>query len=109
MKGKKLHQHDFIFTRLLVWGPYLFILPASRDFPDSADTLVESDRVGEVDVDVEILVAIITSPWLPCWAVNGIGVVEIVFPPVRDDDEIDNLPGGFKGARGGPPEATITT
>ena len=36
-------------------------------------------------------------------------VVAIVFPPVRDEDETDKPPGGFKRARGGPPEATITT
>ena len=56
-----------------------------------------------------MLVAIITSPWLPAWVVKAIGLVAIVFPPVRDEDEIDSPPGGLSGARGGAPGATITT
>ena len=56
-----------------------------------------------------MFVVIITSPWLPGGAVNVIGLVAIVFPPVREDDEIDNPPGGLTGARGGAPGATITT
>ena len=84
-------------------------IPARPDFPDSADTLVESDGVGDVDDDVTMFVAIIASPWLPWWAVNAMGLVAIVFPPVRDDDETDSPPGGLTGARGGAPEATITT
>ena len=56
-----------------------------------------------------MFVVIITSPWLPGGAVNVIGLVAIVFPPVSEDDEIDNPPGGLAGARGGAPGATITT
>ena len=56
-----------------------------------------------------MLAAIITSPWLPGWVVKAIGLVAIVFPPVRDEDEIDGPPGGLSGARGGAPGATITT
>ena len=56
-----------------------------------------------------MFVAIIASPLLPCWAVNAMGLVAIVLPPVRDDDEIESPPRGLTGARGGAPEATITT
>ena len=56
-----------------------------------------------------MFVVIITSPWLPGWAVKAIGLVAIVFPPVRDDDDIDSPPGVLTGARGGAPGATITT
>ena len=85
------------------------LVPARPDFPDSADTLVESDGVGDVEEEVTMFVVIITSPWWPGGAVNVIGLVAIVFPPVREDDEIDNPPGGLTGARGGAPGATITT
>ena len=102
-----------IFDIYHSWAIYIIIykasLPARADLPDSADTLVESDGVGEVDAEVATLVAIITS-WLPCWGAKYIGaVVATVFPPVRDEDEIDSPPGGFIGTRGGPPEATRTT
>ena len=61
-------------------------VPASPDFPDSADTLVESDGVGEVDVDV----AIIVSTWLPDWALNCVRpLVVIVFPPVSEEDDTE--------------------
>ena len=57
---------DYYLTKPAVFRPtgavVPYIVPASVDFPESADTLVESDGVGDVDVEVAIFVAIIASP-----------------------------------------------
>ena len=49
---------SYLYSSIII---YEASLPARADLPDSADTLVESDGVGEVDAEVATLVAIITS------------------------------------------------